>query len=86
MACRYEEENGIVGKRFTSARKNPYKGIERVISLTGKYKDTVLKYNDYIERNILLRSNRCFLEFEGLYTLLTQSICGHLPRSHLLSS
>lgn len=55
MARRYEEENGIVGKRFTGARKNPYKGIERVISVTGKFKDTVLKYNDYIERNILLR-------------------------------
>ena len=67
MARRHEEENGIIGKRFPISRKNPYKGIERVSFVVGKYKDTVLKYNDYIERNILLRIDYEKLQ-ESYYT------------------
>ncbi len=55
MVNRYELQNGIVGKRYKSARKNKYKGLRRVVSIKGKYALIARKYNDYIERNILLR-------------------------------
>lgn len=55
MVNRYELQNGIVGKRYKSARKNKYKGRRRVVSIKGKYALIARKYNDYIERNILPR-------------------------------
>ena len=54
IARRYEEQERIIGKRFSNARKNPYKGLESVISVTGKYKHTVRKYNDYNIRRVFL--------------------------------
>lgn len=62
MAKRYETQNGIIGKRHKSFRKEMYKGQDRVEMINGYYGPLSQKYNDFIEKNILPR-----IDYKELY-------------------